>query len=284
MDFVCITDHDSLDGCLEFLDRYPDAPDFIMGEEVECTFPRARVTRGRDALRVHLGVIGITERIHQEIQPLRQNVFEAAAYLREQDIFFAINHLFFFFHDHLDVRRYASDMLSACGAVETRNGAMLAEHNVLLEQLVRDWSAKPLAQVAGSDAHTLSRIARTYTEAPAQNREEFLSSLKAGLGRVHGEHGSIPVLTAEIYQVVAHYWAALLGFRRDDLRVQRRLFGILFSGCSLPFQFIPALVALVQKRKEMQRVRRYGLSLRPDLHVSSDESASSLAPVSYTAD
>ena len=39
MDLVTITDHDSIDGCLEFLDRHPDATDFIVGEEVSCRLP-----------------------------------------------------------------------------------------------------------------------------------------------------------------------------------------------------------------------------------------------------
>ena len=39
MDIVTITDHDSIDGCLEFLSRHPDTPDFIIGEEITCWMP-----------------------------------------------------------------------------------------------------------------------------------------------------------------------------------------------------------------------------------------------------
>ena len=69
MDLVCITDHDSIDGCLEFLDRHPDAPDFIIGEEISCLVPDA------PGLRIHLGAIGMTEAIHRDVQsPPRQCV------------------------------------------------------------------------------------------------------------------------------------------------------------------------------------------------------------------
>ena len=39
MDVVTITDHDSVDGCLEFLERHPDTADFLISEEIECRFP-----------------------------------------------------------------------------------------------------------------------------------------------------------------------------------------------------------------------------------------------------
>src|SRR5437667_12827481 len=68
MDVVTITDHDSIDGCLAFLERHPDANDFFISEEIECRFP------GAD-LKVHIGAYGIDEREHREIQPLRRNVF-----------------------------------------------------------------------------------------------------------------------------------------------------------------------------------------------------------------
>src|SRR5262249_44146861 len=42
MDLVTFTDLDSIGGCLEFLDRHPDAPDFFMSEEVRAIEPRTR--------------------------------------------------------------------------------------------------------------------------------------------------------------------------------------------------------------------------------------------------
>ncbi len=36
--------------------------------------------------------------------------------------------------------------------------------------------------IGGSDAHTLRRVGRTWTEAPGRTRDEFLTSLREGLG------------------------------------------------------------------------------------------------------
>src|SRR5579862_6103161 len=90
MDVVTITDHDSINGCLEFLEHHPDAGDFFISEEIECRVP------GAD-LKVHIGAYDINERIHRDVQPLRGSVFEAVAYLRSQGVFYALNHPFFFF-------------------------------------------------------------------------------------------------------------------------------------------------------------------------------------------
>jgi len=64
MDLVAITDHDSIDGALELLEQLPDSRDVIVGEEVSCWFPDTDI-------EVHLGVYGMTEALHRNIQPVR---------------------------------------------------------------------------------------------------------------------------------------------------------------------------------------------------------------------
>src|SRR5947207_3315925 len=76
MDLVTITDHDSIDGCLELLDRLGPLPDFVMGEEATAFFPRF----GHEA---HVGIYGLREGQHREIQRLRRDGDELVAYLRQ---------------------------------------------------------------------------------------------------------------------------------------------------------------------------------------------------------
>jgi len=57
--------------------------------------------------------------------------------------------------------------------------------------------------VAGSDSHTISGAGRTYTEVPgARTAEEFFAGLRAGKGRIRGEHGSYSKLTADVFHIV----------------------------------------------------------------------------------
>ena len=110
MDLVAITDHDTIDGALELLDARSG---------------RARHHRGRGSLvlvagrrpAVHLGVYGMTESLHRELQPLRRNVFDVVARLREAAVFFALNHLLHFYRPRVPFDAYLR-LLDAVPALE----------------------------------------------------------------------------------------------------------------------------------------------------------------------
>jgi len=251
MDLVTITDHDSIDGCLELLDRHPDREDFIVGEEIECVLPDGDLT-------IHVGAFGIDERIHKEIQPIRDNVYDVAAFLRAERIPFCLNHPFMYYRERVELFPYVTNLLRHFSAMEARNGTMLSAQNELVERILDDASrsGNGLARFGGSDAHVLGRVGTTYTEAPASSREEFLESLRQGRSRVGGRHGSTRVLASEIYGVIFNYWASLLGLRRGDLLGYDRLRDIGLSAVSVPFQFIPFLVAAAKKTAESRRLAR----------------------------
>ncbi len=273
MDLVTITDHDSIDGCLEFLDHHPDASDFIIGVEISCWMPAAAAgptglagRTGQASILLHLGAYGMTERAHREIQPLRKDALDVIAYLREAGIFFALNHLFHFYRDQVPLADYLA-LLGLVPALEVRNGAMLPAHNELVERILasRVADGRPgHALVAGSDAHSRRRIGLTWTEAPGATREEFLANVANGLGRPHGEQGGALALAADIYCVIADYWLSLIGLRRHELSLPRRLFGLAFSVVSAPFEFIPLLVATISKSGEARRAARYAGMLAED--------------------
>ncbi len=255
MDLVTITDHDSIGGCLEFLERHPAADDFFMSEEIECWFPNL-------PLKVHVGAYGITERIHADAQRLRDNVYDVAAYLRHEGVAFALNHTFFFFQHQIPPEQYLRAVLALFPAFETRNGAMLREHNTLIEEVLRARVGETAVGVlGGSDAHTLRRVGTTYTEAPGRTRAEFLSSLRAGRTRVGGQHGTTLDIAIEIYGVIGNYWATLAGFGRPDLSWPRRSLGLAWSLASLPVEFVPMLVGIVQKKQEAGNVARCRLDI-----------------------
>jgi predicted metal-dependent phosphoesterase TrpH len=250
MDLVTLTDHDSIDGALEFLSAHPDADDFIMGEEVSCRFPGA-------GLDVHLGVYGMTEALHRDIQPLRGNVFEVAACLRDAGVFFALNHLLFFYRRQIPLERYLT-LLDEVPALESRNGTMLPSHNHLVEEISARWTmtgARPLATLGGSDAHTLRRVGRTWTEAPGRTREEFLDSLRAGRAVAGGAHGHVGDVARDAYSVIGSYVASLLGLGPRDHTLPHRAFCLAFSVVSLPAQVLPVAMVWRGKTREARTVR-----------------------------
>jgi predicted metal-dependent phosphoesterase TrpH len=251
MDLVAITDHDTIDGCLEFLSAHPDADDFIMGEEVSCRFPDSD-------LDVHLGVYGMTESLHRTVQPLRRNVFDVATCLREAGVFFALNHLLFFYRGQVPLETYL-ELLGVVPAIEARNGTMLPAHNDLVTEVAERWPAgedRPsLAMLGGSDAHTLRRIGSTWTEAPGPTREAFLQSLREGRCRPGGRHGGAGSVARDAYAVIGSYVASLAGFGPRDHGAGHRAFCLAFSLVSVPAQFLPLAIVWRSKRREARMVR-----------------------------
>ena len=259
MDVVTITDHDSIDGCLELLERHPDATDILMGEEIECKVP------GTGSL-VHLGALGLTESHHRDVQPLRGSVFEAAAFLRSEGVALVVHHPVHLVKGDMDARSYLERLLPLVHAVEVRNATMMAAHNDLAATIAAAWNGQTqharLGQTGGSDAHVLRHVGTSFTEAPGRTREEFLESLKRGESRASGVHGTTGRLAVEIYGVILNYWGALLGLAPSGLTPAERARAIALSLMSLPFQFSPILVSLLQKRGEGRRVARWRRELQ----------------------
>jgi hypothetical protein len=114
--------------------------------------------------------------------------------------------------------------------------------------------------VAGSDAHTLRRVGTTWTTAPGRSLDEFLASLRQGLGVPGGRDGTTATIAGEAYGVIAAYVAALAGFGPRDLPPLRRAACLAFAAVSLPFQFTPFLIAANSKageRRAIAQLRTY---------------------------
>jgi predicted metal-dependent phosphoesterase TrpH len=183
MSIVTLTDHNSVEGA-EVLRKHPD---FFLSEEVTVRMP--------SGTQAHLGVYGITDKDHLEIQRRRNDFVALLMYLTERKLFFSVNHVF----SGLTGPRTEEDFnwfASYVPAFEVRNGLMWMEANRAAERL-----AKTLRKIsiAGSDSHTLAGAGLTYTQIPAARTvEEYLTGLRAGRGVIHGEHGHYLKLTADI--------------------------------------------------------------------------------------
>ena len=81
MDLVTLTDHNTLDGCLEIA----DLPGVFLSEEVTTTFPD-------DRCKVHLLVWNLDEAQHRDIAGLRGNIFDLQGYLAARDLPHAVAH------------------------------------------------------------------------------------------------------------------------------------------------------------------------------------------------
>lgn len=253
MDLVTITDHDTIDGCLELLDRRPDITDFFIGEEVEAYFPDAP---GR---RVHIAVYDITEAQHGELQRLRPDVRAVVAYCRQQQIIYALNHLFWDYGQGPRGRGYLEQMLDLFDRFELGNGHQSARHHWLIARALASELAAgrpPKGVIGGSDAHTMGPLARTYTISPAADRAGFLADLRAGRTGAGGVDGGLATVNLQIYGVIFNYIKDLLLHRNGGGSLTGRIKELLFAAGAFPFSlWVPIVAAAVHQHRLSGRLR-----------------------------
>jgi glycosyltransferase involved in cell wall biosynthesis/predicted metal-dependent phosphoesterase TrpH len=176
MDFVTITDHDTIAGCLELDGR----PDCFVSEELTAGF-------AGEPQAVHVLCYGITPGDHEWLQAHSGDVEACAAYLHENGIACALAHPFFNVAAPLS-RRHRRRLSELFPIWEVRNGSRAAELNMPAAIYVDTHGG---TGIGGSDDHAGVDIGRTYTEVPtAATPEEFLAHMRHGDAEAAGEQGS----------------------------------------------------------------------------------------------
>jgi glycosyltransferase involved in cell wall biosynthesis/predicted metal-dependent phosphoesterase TrpH len=176
MDFVTITDHDTISGVLQIADR----PDVFVSEELTAHF------RG-EPQAVHVLCYGITPEDHEWLQAHSGDVELCAAYLYEREIACALAHPYYNVGAPLTARhrRRLAELFSVW---EIRNGARARELNQPAATYV---ATRDGIGIGGSDDHAGVDIGRTFTEAPpARTPDEFLEHIRSGRVRARGKQGS----------------------------------------------------------------------------------------------
>lgn len=212
MSYVTLSDHDTIDGALYLLNKYPDLDDFFISEEVETYFPET-------SQRVHIGVYDLNETQHREISHLRQDIRELVPYLKSQNLIFAVNHLFQNYRMKNVASRYIGEMIDMFDNYEVLNGAMASVHNRMVHQLVTTIrsTGRTISMVGGSDAHTLKHVGKVYTVSQASSKEEFLRNIRTGKCFAWGEEMRFRDLVSDIYiLLLAYYNQSGTDFRSTD--------------------------------------------------------------------
>lgn len=230
MHLVTVTDHDRIDGALTIADR----PDVIIGCEVTAVFPD-------DDVRVHLGVLGISEAQHREIQRLRHDVRELMPYLKQEEIFTTLNHVASRINGKITAPHIAALMPWVDG-IEVINGSRLPSQNRTAACLA---DACRKVGVAGSDSHTGRGIGHTWVEAPyATTREEFLDELHAGRVKVGGRQGHYFTMASDMLRLAAGFYQDRIGgLCRKPLDWRKQAF-VLGGVLGLPLICVPLAAAL----------------------------------------
>ena len=211
MDYVTITDHDSIDGCLKIV----DLPRTFISEQVTTFFPQ-------DGCKLHILVWGISEQQHRDIESVRENLFDLQRYLQHAQITHAVAHPLYSVNGKLEAM-HLEQLILLFKHFEGINGlrdALLSELvptlfkrltaekiNVLANRhSIAPTHAEPWKKilVGGSDDHGGRFVASAFTETPgAKSAEEFLELVRNGHCTPCGQGGTPLILSHGFYNTVA---------------------------------------------------------------------------------
>lgn len=211
MSFKTLTDRNRIDGCLEIADR----PGVFLSTEVIARFP--------DDTEVSLLVWNLTEAQHHELQRLRVDLFDTAAYLREQKLAHAVGTplanpsktlrpehfekliLLFRHFETINANRVALEQQVAALCLRALTPEMIAQ----LAETHGLEPAYPNAHekifVAGSHDQSGLGVADAFTEAPGQTLEDFFTALDKGDVVAHGTYGNPLRFSTGIYTTIFKY-------------------------------------------------------------------------------
>ena len=181
MDFVTITDHDTVEGAL----KLAHLPDVFVSEELTVSFkgePQA----------VHVLCYGITPEDHEWLQAHNDSVEACSEYLHSSGITAALAHPFYAVGAPLTAR-HRRRLAQLFPIWETRNGSRAKELNLPAFVYIETHGG---TGIGGTDDHAGIDIGRTFTETPlAGTPAEFLAFIRAGNAVSHGDQGSAPKWT-----------------------------------------------------------------------------------------
>lgn len=169
MTMVTITDHDTIDGCLEIA----HLPGVFVSEEISARFPE-------NGCIVHVLAYGIAEAQHREIQRLRTNIYELVPYLRSEQILHSLAHPLSPVNHRLTPELLRKSLV-LFDTIELVNGQKDPSHERLTRHMLAHLDTDALCRIAddcglpqprarvwrvtaGSDDHSGITAARAYTE------------------------------------------------------------------------------------------------------------------------
>jgi glycosyltransferase involved in cell wall biosynthesis len=211
MDYVTITDHDTIAGCLQIA----HLPRTFISEQVTTFFPD-------DQCKLHILVWGISEQQHRDIEHIRENIFDLQQYLQAAKIAHAVAHPLYSVNGKLEAS-HLEQLILLFKHFEGVNGLRDALLSDLAQTLFEGLTAKKIEAlsnrhnlapthaepwkkifVGGSDDHGGQFLASAFTETrAADSPEKFLEHVRNGDCNPRGQGGTPLMLSHGFYNTVA---------------------------------------------------------------------------------
>jgi len=212
MSLVTITDHDSIQGCLEIA----HLPYTFISEEVSARFPE-------NGAIVHVLTYGITPAQHDEMQRLRRNIYELVEYIRREDILHSLAHPFSSVNHRLTPDLLRKSLL-LFDTIEVINGQKDEHHESFAREVLAKVDDRMLERwaeeydlpvpprrswgiTAGSDDHAGWSMARAFTTFKGPRTFEGLRAAIVGRNtEVHGLDISAESYAHTVYSITLDHF------------------------------------------------------------------------------
>jgi glycosyltransferase involved in cell wall biosynthesis len=210
MRFVTLTDHNKIEGALYLKNKYPK--DCFTGVEATTYFPE-------DGCKVHLLIYGFSRQEWEEIDSLRQNIYNLRDYIKRRDLAYSVAHAAYSVNDRL-TQSHLEKLILLFDIFEGINGSRDKMSNFGWMGILKNLTPERLATLqkkhginpisddswvkgitGGSDDHAGLFIGATHTTAGAFSPEEYLFCLKDKLTTVGGRHNNYRTFVFTIYKI-----------------------------------------------------------------------------------
>jgi glycosyltransferase involved in cell wall biosynthesis len=209
MDYVTISDHNSINGALEIA----HLPGTFISTEITTYLPG-------EGSKLHTVALDINEDIFDDLMHLRTNIYDLVGYLQQHNIVHYIAHPLYDMNERLSVSAIEKVLL-LFEVFETKNGARAKRYGRLIANLLLSLTREKIefladkhgivpygktpwikSVVAGSDDHSGFFIGRAYTASKnGETLEEFMTSIKEQKTWAAGDDGDALTLAHSIYGI-----------------------------------------------------------------------------------
>jgi len=187
MDFVTITDHNSLDGSLDLVRRYPQ--ETFTGVELTVRFPE-------DGCCVHILCFDVTPSQFSVLNSLRPDIYAFRHYIRTNRIAYSVAHATFGVNGKLSLG-VLEKLILLFDVFEGVNGSRNVVYNQIwtrvltqltprdIDRIYKIHAIEPMSHdpwikglTGGSDDHAGLYIGKTFTRSDTDSRQGFLEALR----------------------------------------------------------------------------------------------------------
>jgi glycosyltransferase involved in cell wall biosynthesis len=210
LDFVTLTDHNTMEGSLYLKEKYPDR--VFTGVESTAYFPE-------DECKIHILIYGLSDAQFRMIEKKRKNIYTLRDYLRSENLAHSVAHATYPVNGRL-TQTHLEKLIVLFDTFEAINGARDHVHNDGWETILRSLTEGDIERLAhrhrlepfgkdswkkgftgGSDDHAGLFLARTWTETPADSPEDFVAAIRDRNSVAGGREGNFQSLAFSIYKI-----------------------------------------------------------------------------------